>query len=143
MIFCPSMDMKRDEWKSRFISVRTGLGYNDEKKCPYYAEHDAVFPLDFEFTADDLNLVSIDSFPNSKENGFLSLNLLVDRSIKFVTRSIHCCLHPVMIQNAIQCQRNIGSKPCRNSRKSHSSKWNWKRNSHTHFYIFLLNFLLS
>lgn len=62
MIFCPHMDLKRDEWKSRFISVRTGLGYNDEKKCPYYAEHDAVFPLDFEFTADDLNLVSIAFF---------------------------------------------------------------------------------
>lgn len=59
MIFCPAMDLKRDQWDSRYISVRTGLGYNDDKKCPYYPEHDTVFALDFEFTQDDLKLVSI------------------------------------------------------------------------------------
>lgn len=58
MIFCPAMDLKRDEWKSRYISVRTGLGFNEEKKCPYFAEHDAVFPLDFQLDADDLGMVS-------------------------------------------------------------------------------------
>lgn len=59
MVFCPAMDLKRDQWKSRYISVRTGLGYSDEKKTPYFAEHDAVFPLDFEFTEDDLAMVSV------------------------------------------------------------------------------------
>lgn len=59
MLFCPAMDLKRDEWKSRFISVRTGLGYNEDKGSPYYPEHDTLFPLDFEFTYDDMVLVSI------------------------------------------------------------------------------------
>lgn len=59
MIFCPAMDLKRDQWKSRYISVRTGLGYNEEKECPYFPEHDAVFPLDFEFTEGDFTLVII------------------------------------------------------------------------------------
>lgn len=58
MIFCPNMDLKRDIWKSRYISVRTGLGYDDEKGCPYFAEHDTVFALDFQFTEDDLTTVS-------------------------------------------------------------------------------------
>ena len=59
MIFCPAMDLKRDEYKSRYISVRTGLGYNEDKVCPYYPEHDTQFALDFELTEDDLKLVSI------------------------------------------------------------------------------------
>lgn len=58
IIFCPSLDLKRDKWNSRYISARTGLGYNDEKGCPYFAEHDAVFPLDFEFDGEDLELVN-------------------------------------------------------------------------------------
>lgn len=59
MIFCPAMDLKLDQYSSRYISVRTGLGYNDDKNCPYYPDHDTVFPLDFEFTESDLMLVSI------------------------------------------------------------------------------------
>lgn len=58
IIFAPAIDLKRDEWKSRFVSVRTGLGYNEEKGCPYYPEHDAQFPLDFEFTYEDMVSVS-------------------------------------------------------------------------------------
>lgn len=59
MTFCPEMDLKRDQWKSRYISMRTGLGYNDEKNCPYFAEHDAVFPLDFVLDADDIGMVRV------------------------------------------------------------------------------------
>lgn len=59
MVFCPQMDLKRDQWKSRFISVRTGLGYNEDKNLPYYPEHDTMFALDFEFSQDDLMLVSV------------------------------------------------------------------------------------
>ncbi|XP_055295310.1 probable ATP-dependent RNA helicase spindle-E [Sitodiplosis mosellana] len=54
IIFCPSLDLKRDKWKSRYISARTGLGFNDEKGCPYFAEHDTVIPLDFELDESDL-----------------------------------------------------------------------------------------
>lgn len=59
MIFCPQMDLKRDRWNSRYISVRTGLGFNEDKNLPYYPEHDTTFALDFEFSQDDLILVSI------------------------------------------------------------------------------------
>lgn len=59
MLFAKNCDLKRDTSKTRFISVRCGLGYNDDKECAYFAEHDTVFPLDFEFTEDDLSLVSV------------------------------------------------------------------------------------
>lgn len=102
IIFAPAIDLKRDEWKSRFISLRTGLGYDEDKKQPYYAEHDTVFPLDFEFTQDDLMLVSMDLmifFPKQ----ISSSNLIpVIRSTKFVIASTHCCLHPKTIHNMIQ-----------------------------------------
>lgn len=60
MIFCTALDLKRDQWKSRYISVRTGLGCKDDK-IPYYSAHDALFPLDFELTEEDLILVSFDT----------------------------------------------------------------------------------
>lgn len=58
IIFCPALDLKRDKYNSRYISARTGLGYNDEKGCPYFAEHDTVIPLDFELDENDLVQVS-------------------------------------------------------------------------------------
>lgn len=61
IIFCPAMDLKRDQSKSRYISVRTGLGCKEDK-TPYFQEHDALFPLDFELTEDDLMLVRISFF---------------------------------------------------------------------------------
>lgn len=64
MIFCRSLDLKRDQTKSRYISLRTGLGYNADKSCPYYAERDTLFPLDFEFEHKDLELVSLLHFGN-------------------------------------------------------------------------------
>lgn len=70
MIFAPAIDLKRDEDKSRFVSLRAGLGYNEDKGCPYYAEHDTLFPLDFEFTYDDMVLVSIDVTSNIFLNQF-------------------------------------------------------------------------
>lgn len=119
MIFCPAMDLKRDQWNSRYISVRTGLGYNEDKNSPYYPEHDAMFALDFEFSQNDLMLVSlldtIDSIDILQEiNQPISLSLSRVRSTKSVTRSIHCCLHPMIIHNAIQCHRKIDSRPCPN-----------------------------
>lgn len=73
MIFCRSMDLKRDKCNSRYISLRTGLGYDKDKECPYYEERDTIFPLDFEFTQDDLETVSNFRFLNiyqSKKNVF-------------------------------------------------------------------------
>ncbi|XP_031618969.1 probable ATP-dependent RNA helicase spindle-E [Contarinia nasturtii] len=58
MTFCPAMDLKRDDWKSRYVSVRTGLGFNDERNQPYYPEHDVVFPLDFNLEKSDIELIN-------------------------------------------------------------------------------------
>lgn len=62
IIFCPSLDLKRDKWKSRYISARTGLGFNEKKGCPYFVEHDTVIPLDFELDEKDLEHVSYHIF---------------------------------------------------------------------------------
>lgn len=71
MIFCPSMDLKRDEWNSRYISMRTGLGYNEDNGSPYFPEHDTIYHLDFELKDDDISLVSNFIY----ENKCLSLKL--------------------------------------------------------------------
>lgn len=57
MIFAPSMDLKRDETKSRFVSLKTGLGYSPTKKTPLFEEHDNTFSLDFCLSRDDINQV--------------------------------------------------------------------------------------
>lgn len=110
MIFCRSLDLKRDQTKSRYISLRTGLGYNADKSCPYYAERDTLFPLDFEFEHKDLELVSKLHFGNELPciiydsrmhfqlnfSYFFSENVTFNhfyfnRLIKFVTTLIVCC----------------------------------------------------
>lgn len=58
MIFSPAIDLKRDQWKTRYISLRAGLGYYGDKEMSYFSEHDIVIPLDFEFNEEDLSLVS-------------------------------------------------------------------------------------
>lgn len=64
MIFCKEMDLKRDKWNSRYVSVRTGLGYNEDNESPYFPEHDLMYQLDFDLTADDISLVSNFIFHN-------------------------------------------------------------------------------
>lgn len=59
MVFCPAMDLMRDQCHSRYISVRTGLGCKEDKSGPYFPEHDTLFPLDFELTEEDLTCVRI------------------------------------------------------------------------------------
>lgn len=58
LIFSPSTDLKRDQTKSRYISILTGLGYSREDKVSLFPEHDALFHLDFELTNDDISSVS-------------------------------------------------------------------------------------
>lgn len=58
MVFAPQIDLKRDETRSRYISVKTGLGYSKEKQCSLFEEHDNTFFLDFELTKEDIATVS-------------------------------------------------------------------------------------
>lgn len=64
MIFCPAMDLKRDKWKTRYISLRTGLGYDYDNNCPFFPAHDVQFPLDFELNESDLSMVSSNQIHN-------------------------------------------------------------------------------
>lgn len=58
MIFCPTMEMRRDDNKTRYVSVLTGLGHDEVTNEPYFAEHDCIFQVDIELSPeDDLGLV--------------------------------------------------------------------------------------
>lgn len=57
-IFCPKMEVQRDECKNRYVSLITGLGYDYEQKRPLFQEQDMVFNLDVELTCDDFTLVN-------------------------------------------------------------------------------------
>lgn len=58
LIFCPTMEVKRDKDKNRFISIITGLGYNSKTNRPIFEEHDCVFNLDVEIDESDFRIVS-------------------------------------------------------------------------------------
>lgn len=94
MIFCPAMDLKRDKWKSRYISVRTGLGYDSEKAAPYFVEHDTIFPLDFELTEVDLCHVRLSLalfFNQFKNNSLIVKNRTHSSSIDQSNTLQHEC----------------------------------------------------
>lgn len=58
LIFCHTMEMKRDDEKTKFVALRTGLGYENDR--PIFEEHDIIFNLDTEITLDDIHEVSGD-----------------------------------------------------------------------------------
>lgn len=58
LLFCPTMELKRDETKARYISFVSGLGYNNKEKHPIFEEHDSNFHLDVELTGEDFAVVS-------------------------------------------------------------------------------------
>lgn len=58
-IFCPRMEVKRDECKNRFVSLITGLGYDKNKRRPFFEEQDMIFNLDVELTDSDFKIVNI------------------------------------------------------------------------------------
>lgn len=49
--------MKCNKEKTHYTAIRTGLGYDSEKKRPVFEEHDIVFDLDVEITRHDFELV--------------------------------------------------------------------------------------
>lgn len=58
MLFCPTMQINRDKNKSRYVSVLTGLGYDDLKRKPIYEEHDAILYMDAVISLTDIEIVS-------------------------------------------------------------------------------------
>lgn len=59
LIFCPTMQVKRNKEKTYYSAIRTGLGYNHEKNRPIFEEHDITFHLNVEITQHDIELVRI------------------------------------------------------------------------------------
>lgn len=59
LLFCPTMEVRRDKTRSRNVSIITGLGYDTDRNIPLYEEHDSVFQLDVEITQDDFSMVSL------------------------------------------------------------------------------------
>lgn len=58
LIFAPTAELRRDKTKSKFISVLTGLGYDENLKRPYYAERDASLLIDVCLTEEDLDRIN-------------------------------------------------------------------------------------
>lgn len=56
-IFCPMMELARDKSNSHYVSMITGLGYDEQARQPWFPENDMTFDLDTEFTVDDLKKV--------------------------------------------------------------------------------------
>lgn len=54
MIFSPTAELRRDEKKTRFVSVLKGLGFDKELGKPYFGEHDASFNVDFVLSKEDV-----------------------------------------------------------------------------------------
>lgn len=59
LIFCPTMEMKRNNEKTKYVTMRTGLGYDYWNEQPIFEEHDMIFNLDTEITVDDIKQVII------------------------------------------------------------------------------------
>lgn len=57
LLFCPTMEVRRDKTRSRNVSIITGLGYDTNRNIPLYEEHDSVFQLDVELDDDDFTMV--------------------------------------------------------------------------------------
>lgn len=74
LIFCPTMQVKTDATNSYYTALRTGLGYNHQKKMPIFLEHDIHFKLDVEITQHDIEIVCLPDFlfslSNTSENFF-------------------------------------------------------------------------
>lgn len=59
LLFCPTMQIKRNVNKTKYVCVLAGLGFDKETYKPLYEEHDIVLNLDADILKDDLELVSV------------------------------------------------------------------------------------
>lgn len=66
LIFSPHAELRRDENKTRFVSVLTGLGFDKTQQDPFYGEHDTMLDVDFELTTDDIEAINQLRFHMSK-----------------------------------------------------------------------------
>lgn len=58
LLFSPYCEFFRDRYKSRYVAILCGLGEHPTTKQAIYGEHDAVFNLDVEIDADDIEMIN-------------------------------------------------------------------------------------
>lgn len=56
-IFCPQMELARDKSNTHYVSMITGLGYNENAGRPMFAENDMTFDLDTGISVKDFEKV--------------------------------------------------------------------------------------
>lgn len=59
LIFCPTMEIKRDNDKCRYKSIIAGLGFDYKKKHACFSEHDMRIDLDVQITPDDIRTINV------------------------------------------------------------------------------------
>ncbi|KAG5674853.1 hypothetical protein PVAND_004798 [Polypedilum vanderplanki] len=58
LIFAPYAEIRRDSDANRYVSILTGLGFDEENSRPYFVERDASLAIDFALTPDEINKIN-------------------------------------------------------------------------------------
>ncbi|KAH8417162.1 hypothetical protein KR222_005196 [Zaprionus bogoriensis] len=58
MLFCPTMQIKCNPERTKYVSLLAGLGFNPETMEPYFEEHDLVVNLDVNILKDDIRIIN-------------------------------------------------------------------------------------
>lgn len=58
MLFCPTMQIKCNKIRTKYISLLAGLGFNPHTMESYFEEHDMVISLDVAILKDDIRIVN-------------------------------------------------------------------------------------
>lgn len=88
LIFCPTMEMKCNNEKTKYVALRTGLGYENDR--PIFEEHDIIFNLDTEITLDDIQDVSGCLVPTTWGNEDSLLRFFQVNKIRY---NLNACLN--------------------------------------------------
>lgn len=72
IMFCPYMELRRDQKRTRYTSLLAGMGYNKQNMRPYFGEHDILLRVDVELKPDDFAEVK----KNIIEEEEFSINLI-------------------------------------------------------------------
>lgn len=58
LVFSQHVEIRRDKTKQKYVSILTGLGYDNKLKRACYGERDASIDIDFDLTEEDIETVN-------------------------------------------------------------------------------------
>ncbi|XP_075145158.1 putative ATP-dependent RNA helicase spindle-E [Haematobia irritans] len=58
MLFCPTMQIKRNKFHTKYTALLAGLGFEENTYKSLYGEHDIVHNLDVDILPDDIDLIN-------------------------------------------------------------------------------------